>query len=758
MALTRPRYSQIYDTDYKQSVRVATTEDVGNLLATGNMTNTIDGKSLAVADRILVKDQSDIKQNGIYRVVTAGTGSDGTWVRALDADASDKVTSGMTTTVAEGDTHISKTFKLSTPDPITLGVTGLTFINPFVAGTAAGGNTQIQFNDSGVAGATAGLTFNKTGNVLTVGGNINVTGSILPSANITYDLGSPTQRWRDGWFSGTTIHIGTESMSVGTDGTWAFTSGGSTVQLGIDADFNPPNANISGNVTATNYLFANGTPVMTVVGTMISVANTAMKGYADSAVSTLTSNAAVQAGDIATLYANVGVQSGSIVTANTAMKGYVDAVTTAWTANAGAQSGAIASTNTAITTANTAMKGYVDGQITSLVNGSPSTLDTLNELASALGNDANLSVTLTSLIGNVQANVTSANTAMKGYVDAINTTLTSNAAVQSGAIDSATTAITTANTAMKGYVDSGLTARVTSVSGTAPVTSSGGTTPAISMAAATASANGYMTSTYASKLDGIAAGATNVTNTNQLTNGAGFVTASVTLTTAAQPNITSTGTLTGLTLSGTITGKTGTGGNVAASNDSGSMSVRGDSTNAAVISFHRPGAYAINMGLDTDNVFKIGGWSDGASTYRMQVTSAGVITGTATTARYADLAEVYRSDRNYIPGTVLVFGGTSEVTVSLISHDTKVIGVVSTNPAYLMNSELEGVAVALQGRVPCRVLGPVVKGDRVVTSDVRGVAERLDMTKYQPGCIIGKALDSVPDGEIATIEVVVGRN
>jgi hypothetical protein len=739
MALTRPRY---------------------NLLATGNMVDTIDGKLLAVADRILVKDQADAKQNGIYRVVTVGTGGNGTWIRSTDADANGvgKVTSGMTTTVAEGDINVSKTYKLSTPDPITIGVTGLTFINPFVAGSAAGANTQVQFNDGGVAGASAGLTFNKTGNVLSIGGNINVTGSILPTANITYDLGSPTQRWREGWFSGSTIHIGSESISVDGNGKWTFTTDGAAVELGKNTDFNPPNANVSGNVTATNYLFANGTPLMTLVNTMIDVANTAMKGYADSAVLTLTSNAAVQAGDIATLYANAGVQSGSIVTANTAMKGYVDAVTTAWTANAGAQSGAIDSATTAITTANTAMKGYVDGQITSLVNGSPSTLDTLNELASALGNDANLSVTLTSLIGNVQANVTSANTAMKGYVDAINTTLTSNAAVQSDAIASATTAITTANTAMKGYVDSGLTARVTSVSGTAPVTSSGGTTPAISMAAATASANGYMTSTYASKLDGIAAGATNVTNTNQLTNGAGFVTASVTLTTAAQTNITSVGTLTGLTLSGTITGKTGTGGTVAASNDSGSMSVRGDSTNAAVISFHRPGAYAINMGLDTDNVFKIGGWSDGASTYRMQVTSAGVITGTATTARYADLAEVYASDRNYIPGTVVVFGGTSEVTVSLTSHDTKVAGVVSTNPAYLMNSELEGVAVALQGRVPCRVLGPVVKGDRVVTSDVRGVAERLDMTKYQPGCIIGKALDSVPDGEIATIEVVVGRN
>jgi hypothetical protein len=65
---------------------------------------------------------------------------------------------------------------------------------------------------------------------------------------------------------------------------------------------------------------------------------------------------------------------------------------------------------------------------------------------------------------------------------------------------------------------------VTSVGATAPVASSGGATPTISMAAATAIANGYMTSTYASKLDGIAAGATNVTNTNQLTNGAGYIT------------------------------------------------------------------------------------------------------------------------------------------------------------------------------------------------------------------------------------------
>jgi hypothetical protein len=68
------------------------------------------------------------------------------------------------------------------------------------------------------------------------------------------------------------------------------------------------------------------------------------------------------------------------------------------------------------------------------------------------------------------------------------------------------------------------TGTVTGVTGTAPIVSSGGTAPAISMAAASSGINGYMTSTYASKLDGIAAGATNVTNTNQLTNGAGYIT------------------------------------------------------------------------------------------------------------------------------------------------------------------------------------------------------------------------------------------
>jgi hypothetical protein len=129
----------------------------------------------------------------------------------------------------------------------------------------------------------------------------------------------------------------------------------------------------------------------------------------------------------------------------------------------------------------------------------------------------------------------------------------------------------------------------------------------------------------------------------------------------------------------------------------------------------------------------------------------------AVQAQYADLAEIYSSDQQYPAGTVVVFGGESEVTQSHSSHDTRIAGVISTDPAYLMNGSALGVPVALQGRVPCRVLGPVSKGDRVVSSHIPGVAQRLDPQQYQPGCIIGKALQAIDSTDISIIEVVVGR-
>ena len=134
--------------------------------------------------------------------------------------------------------------------------------------------------------------------------------------------------------------------------------------------------------------------------------------------------------------------------------------------------------------------------------------------------------------------------------------------------------------------------------------------------------------------------------------------------------------------------------------------------------------------------------------------------GTSTTAKYADLAEMYHSDAYYSPSTVMVLGGDYDVTVSTQSHDSTVIGVVSTNPAYLMNDNFENdnwLPVALTGRVPCLVRGPVNKGTLLVSSDERGVACALDKSLYEPGCVIGKSMDIILDDSVRKIEIAVGR-
>ena len=129
--------------------------------------------------------------------------------------------------------------------------------------------------------------------------------------------------------------------------------------------------------------------------------------------------------------------------------------------------------------------------------------------------------------------------------------------------------------------------------------------------------------------------------------------------------------------------------------------------------------------------------------------------GVSTTAQYADLAEKYSADADYEPGTVLHFGGEAEVTLCDTDMCSKVAGVVTTAPAHLMNSALEGVtaAVALQGRVPCKVIGPVSKGDMMVSAG--NGAARAEANPNM-GSVIGKSLENFT-GETGVIEVAVGR-
>ena len=141
--------------------------------------------------------------------------------------------------------------------------------------------------------------------------------------------------------------------------------------------------------------------------------------------------------------------------------------------------------------------------------------------------------------------------------------------------------------------------------------------------------------------------------------------------------------------------------------------------------------------------------------------SAGTITATATTAQYADLAEKYLADNTYQPGTVLQFGGQNEVTETKKPNSVAIAGVVSTNPAHLMNSELYGefvVELALLGRVPCNVVGKVNKGDLLVSSDVPGYACAYKEDNNPPaGSVIGKSIEEKHDTEQGIIEVLVGR-
>lgn len=146
-------------------------------------------------------------------------------------------------------------------------------------------------------------------------------------------------------------------------------------------------------------------------------------------------------------------------------------------------------------------------------------------------------------------------------------------------------------------------------------------------------------------------------------------------------------------------------------------------------------------------------------------TTAGTITGNWTLstgsrmqATYADLAEYYEADDDYSVGTVMIFGGDKEVTTGNTKGDHRVAGVVSENAALIMNEGCPGIKtlLALQGRVPCKVVGKIQKGDLMVTSGIPGVAISVG-GDAKAGTIIGKALEDYDSDHIGTIEVAVGR-
>jgi hypothetical protein len=319
---------------------------------------------------------------------------------------------------------------------------------------------------------------------------------------------------------------------------------------------------------------------------------------------------------------------------------------------------------------------------------------------SLTGNASGSAATVTTA---AQPNITSVGTltslAVTGNITAGNVSATTFTGALSGAA-------TTAGTA--GTVTTAAQPNVTSVGTLTSLNSSGTiTAPAFTANTGVFTGNG-------SGLSAIAGG--NVTGT---VSSASSATTAGTVTTAAQPNITSVGTLTALTLSGTLTGavQIGTG---------------------AAIHF----GTTLTTGANTTAGTVTGNWALSA--------------GSRWNATYADLSEKYVADADYPPGTVLIFGGDKEVTIANELNTTQVAGVITTDAAYTMNCGLEAefvADVALQGRVPCKVIGPINKGDLLVSG---GNGHAIANNNARAGTIIGKSLHNFTDN-IGVIEIAIGR-
>lgn len=278
---------------------------------------------------------------------------------------------------------------------------------------------------------------------------------------------------------------------------------------------------------------------------------------------------------------------------------------------------------------------------------------------------------------------------------------------------------------------------------------------------------------FSGALSGNAAGLRSIPGSNvvgavPLATVATSATTANTVTDSAQPNITSLGSLTSLTMAGNILPAIDQTYSIGAINygfkelwlSNGDLTGNTTVINLGTQTITQTAGFDIidfsgNVTVnDTLTTAKISAGADyfspGTINGNWTLTSGSLLQAT-----YSDLAEYYSADAQYEPATVLEFGGDQEVTLGT-NKSTRVAGVVTTNPAYVMNATCLGkfpIAIALQGRVPCKVYGPVSKGDMMISAG-NGYAKSSSAPKL--GSVIGKSLENF-DGSEGVIEIAVGR-
>jgi hypothetical protein len=152
---------------------------------------------------------------------------------------------------------------------------------------------------------------------------------------------------------------------------------------------------------------------------------------------------------------------------------------------------------------------------------------------------------------------------------------------------------------------------------------------------------------------------------------------------------------------------------------------------------------------------------------------AAIVYAQATSAQYADLAERYHADETIDPGTIVELGGVNEITSTKGFCSTAVFGVIATQSAFKMNSEAGTSTthpyVTLTGRTPVKVVGKVNKGDRLISSEIPGIAQALPQD-FIAHCndnsdqmtllwgVIGRALEDKDTDDVDTIEAYIQVN
>ena len=514
---------------------------------------------------------------------------------------------------------------------------------------------------------------------LTVG---TVTGNLIPSANVTYDLGNSSNRWNDLYLSGTTISLGSITLKDQSGSLAIFAADGTTpASIVLDSVADDSIVNGTSNVAVAS----NGNVTITIAGSTEATFHSG--GMIINDAVSVTGN--VSGGNVSGTRGAFTDVAGTLETAsqpNVTSVGTLSTLTV--TGDITSASGQFIGDGSALT-----------GITASATAAGADTQVQFNDGGTATGGDAGFTYNKTTDAVTVVGNINGGNLVTGGSLSLGGTVVTATAA-ELNKLDGVTATTTELN-----YVSGVSSAIQTQLNAKAPTASPTFTgTPA----APTAAVN---------------------TNTTQIATTA-YVVAQIADDAPTKTGTGASGTW-GIDISGTAalaTSVTATANNTA---------------NETVYITFVDGATG-SQGIETDTNL----------TYNP---STNVLSTTASQAQYADLAEMYSSDQEYEPGTVVILGGEAEVTHSTRSHDTAVAGVVSTAPAYLMNSSLEGVPVALQGRVPCKVLGPVAKGDLLVTSQHDGVAQKLNNDLYRPGCVIGKAVEDIQDTTIKIIEILVGR-